>query len=115
MRRRWVLGLPALHRALWLLTATVGRKQVRSDVLSAIRDTVGRAAPGQRSNELPSTNQQGAKPPYYYMDVTVPCPFLLRVQRGYQVAPLWGRGADEWYVWIFGFKFIIARPLVWFS
>jgi hypothetical protein len=115
MHRRWVLGLVTLYGALWLLTTTVGRWQVGSEVLSAIRDTVARAAPGQRSSELPSTNVQGARPPYYYVDVTVPCPFLLRVQRGYQIAPLWGSGADEWYVWIFGFKFIIARPMVWFS
>jgi len=115
MRRRWVLGLLALYAALWLLTTTVGRRQVESGVLGAIRDTVARTAPGQRPHELPSTNQQGARPPYYYVDVTVPCPFLLRVQRGYQIAPLWGSGADEWYLWIFGFKFIIARPMVWVS
>ena len=96
----WVESLPATYA---------------QGVLGAIRDTVARTAPGQRPQELPSTNQQGARPPYYYVDVTVPCPFLLRVQRGYQIAPLWGSGADEWYLWIFGFKFIIARPMVWVS
>ncbi len=115
MGRRWVLGLLTLYGALWLLTTTAGRWQVESGVLGAIRDTVARTAPGQRPQKLPSTNQHGAWPPYYYVDVTVPCPFLLRVQRGYQIAPLWGSGADEWYLWIFGFKFIIARPMVWVS
>ncbi len=115
MRYSWLIRLAALYGVLWLLTGTAGRLQVRAHVLAAVRDTVARARPDQASEELPSADSRASRDPYYYVEASVPCPFLVRVQRGYQIAPLWGSGADEWYLWLFGLRFIIARPMVWFS
>jgi hypothetical protein len=53
--------------------------------------------------------------PYYYVDVLVPCPFLLRVDRGHMLEPLNGGGAREWHFWFPGVHFPLVRTQMWVS
>jgi len=101
--------------ALWLLTLSLGRYQVRAPILAAVRDTVLKARPALASIELHSSTLLPQTAKQYYVLAAAPCPFLVRIDRGYQIEPLWGSGAREWYLWFFGIRVRVARPMMWFS
>jgi hypothetical protein len=117
MLRRAVLIVIA-YGAAWLLTATVGREQVRAPILAAVRDTVLRDRPERRAVEVRSHDGFARLPPdykQYYVTASCPAPFLVHVHRGYLIEALWGSGAEEWHLWLFGLKRRLAWPTVWWS
>ena len=106
-----------VYGVLWLLTVTVGRHQVRQPIIAAVRDTVIRARPSLPAVELKSDSFSGehAGQKQYYALAFAPVPFLVRIDYGYQIEPLWGSGAEEWYLWLLGAKIRVARPKFWMS
>ena len=109
-----VLGV---YAALWLLTATLGRHQVREPILTAVRDTVMNARPNLPAIELRTATFAHQPPAYkqYYVTASAPVPFFVHVERGYLIEPLWGAGAEEWYLWLFGVRLRVAQPMFWLS
>jgi hypothetical protein len=112
-------GLQALavYATLWLLTATLGRHQVREPILTAVRDTVMKARTNLPAIELRTDafDRQRLTYKQYYVTASAPVPFLVHVKRGYLIEPMWGAGADEWYVWAFGARFRVYQPMLWLS
>ena len=114
---RRALPIVGVYAAVWLLTATLGRHQVREAILTAVRDTVMKARPNLPAVELRTATfaRQPSAYKQYYVTASAPVPFLVRVERGYQIEPLWGAGAEEWYLWLFGVRFRVAQPMFWLS
>jgi hypothetical protein len=99
----------ALYTSLWVATATIGRSQVRAGLLSRDReDGTARLLESRR-------DARRVRPPYYWVDVTAPCPFLLTVNRGSVIGPLNAGGVHEWHVWLAGLHFPILVSAMWVS
>ena len=112
---RRILQIFAVYAALWFITATLGRHQVRAPILQAIRDTVTKGRPdlGSVEVQIPDYSPEPARVKAYYVIALAPCPFLVRIDRGYSIPPLRGGGEREWYLWLFGLKVRLARRTVW--
>jgi hypothetical protein len=110
-RKRILAGLLAcavLYAAGWLVTARIGAPAVRRAWVSTMRPEF------RDVSAVPHGQSRGAMP-WYYCRVSCPCPFIVRVERGWMAEPQFGGGGEYFYFWCFGINLRVCDGTRWAS
>jgi hypothetical protein len=104
------LLLIVIYAALWLLTATVGSREIRLLVKTRLEEHSGTAL-----REIPDRLMRHSAYPYFYARSMSPCPFVLRVHYTFGSGQLAEEGWVAWYAWMFGWSHRMVERQEWVS
>jgi hypothetical protein len=123
-RARWLLALTGAvaYVVLWISTWVFGIAPSREHVIVTLSQT-GQRYPDNFSSfarldydPIRSSSADYVEPPWkFFGNESSPCPFVVTVDYGIMVAPMFGGGGKVYVVWFFGYTWEVKTLFYWSS
>ena len=105
-----------VYLASWLATYQFGTSQIRNHVLSGAKHSDGMKILDYDPVLDRSPTHEEPPPPWLFVgNRSTPCPFVVSIEYGSQLAHLLGSGHHTYVFWIFGYEHAFHDRVTWNS